>query len=169
LLTAQARLREDHLRMQKRIMSQMGEAPSGTQWLRLEGLADVEVTSEDAAHPVESALVSDQGDGWRAAAPGDQTIRLLFNSPQSLRRIRLDFIEGKFPRTQEYVLRWSSDHGRSFREIVRQQWNFSPPDSTNEIEHHDVDLQGVTTLELRIRPDISGGPACASLAHMQLA
>ncbi|HTL61066.1 MAG TPA: hypothetical protein VL261_05410 [Nitrospira sp.] len=157
--------------MQKRITPHQmrEEASSEPQWLNLERLADVEVTSEDQAHPIESALLPGHGDGWRAATVGDQTIRLLFNSPQQLRKIRLDFMETDIQRTQEYVLRWSSDHGRSFREIVRQQWNFSPPDSTKEREDHCVDLQGVTILELKIRPEMSGRPVCASVAQMRLA
>jgi len=49
------------------------------------------------------------------------------------------------------------------REIVRQQWNFSPQDTTTEIEEYRVDLSEVTVLEMTITPDIAGGPARASL------
>jgi hypothetical protein len=72
-------------------------------------------------------------------------------------------------RTQEYVLRWSADGGRSFREIVRQQWNFSPQGTTSETEDHHIELPVVTVLELSIIPDISGGNAVASLAQLRLA
>jgi hypothetical protein len=72
-------------------------------------------------------------------------------------------------RTQEYVLRWSADGGRSFREIVRQQWNFSPQGTTRETEDHHIELPAVTVLELSIIPDISGGNAVASLAQLRLA
>jgi hypothetical protein len=156
--------------MQKRITAEMTEhACSEPQWLNLELVADVEVTSEDSAHPIESAFSPHHAEGWRAGTLGDQTIRLLFKRPQRLTRIRLHFVETDLRRTHEYVLRWSSDHGRVFRDIVRQQWNFSPPDSINETEDHAVDLHGVTTLELAIRPDISGGAARASLCQMRLA
>jgi hypothetical protein len=87
----------------------------------------VEVTSEEKEYPVESALVSGGMRGWRAADSGAQTIRLIFDEPQRLTRISLVFEETETERTQEFVLRWSPDGGRSFREIVRQQWNFSPP------------------------------------------
>ena len=60
-------------------------------------------------------------------------------------------------------------HGRSFREIVRQQWNFSPPETVRETEDYTVDLSDVTVLELRILPDKSGGEARASLASLRLA
>ena len=138
-------------------------------WLELENSVEVEMTSEDAEFPIESALSSGSGSGWRAAIPGKQTIRLLFEEPQRLRRIRLSFVESTADRTQEFVLRWSADGGRSFREIVRQQWNFNPNGSNSEIEDYEVDLAKVTTLELTIIPDINGRPEIASLAELRLA
>ena len=72
-------------------------------------------------------------------------------------------------RTQEFVLRWSTGAGASSREIVRQQYNFSPPDVTREVEDYAVDLDGLTMLELSIIPDISGGEARASLGQLRIA
>jgi len=134
----------------------------------VEHLAQVEVTSEAAAHPIESALIPSAGPGWRAEEPGQQTVRLLFDEPQRVRHIRLLFQEDERQRTQEFVLRWSSDGGQSYREIVRQQYNFSPPGSTSECEDYDVEIDRVTALELTIVPDISGAPVCASLAELRL-
>lgn len=157
--------------MRKRIIAavEQGTAPLSQVWLNLEDLAEVEVTSEDVAHPVESALLPGQSAGWLAAKPGKQTIRLIFPRPQSLRRIFLNFSNTVTERTQEFTLRWSADGGKSFQEIVRQQWNFSPQGATSETEEHHVDLPGVTVLELTILPDIRGGDACASLAQLRLA
>ena len=156
--------------MRKRILGPVQEGDClEPQWLNIEGLVEVEITSEDSAHPIESALLPGGTSGWRAAEPGQQTIRLLFKQPQPLRRIWMNFVEPQTQRTQEYVLRWSSDNGQSFREIVRQQWNFSPPSTTNEVEDHRVNLPAATMLELNIKPDISGVPAFASLAQMRLA
>ena len=157
--------------MRKRIIGRAQQAaPQAHQeWLNLERVAEVEISSEDAAHPIESALLAQRGSGWRAAEPGKQTIRLLFNHPQRLRRIWMNFLEPGTERTQEYVLRWSPDSGQSFREIVRQQWNFSPQGATSETEDHHVELPAVTVLELNIIPDISGGNAFASLAQLRLA
>jgi hypothetical protein len=137
-------------------------------WLSLEDLAEVELTSEDVAHPIESALLG-TASGWRAAAPGEQSIRLLFDHPQAIRLIHLHFVESEIERTQEYVLRWSPDGGQSFHEIVRQQWNFSPSGVHEEIENYQVDLAQVTVLELRIKPDIGHQGACASLRQWRLA
>jgi hypothetical protein len=138
-------------------------------WLDLEHLAQVEITSEDADYPIESALTSGIGSGWRAAQPGEQTIRLLFDEPLRLKRIHLVFSEGELERTQEFVLRWSPDGGQSYREILRQQYNFSPPEVAREVEDYNLDLDGVTALELKIVPDISGSGARASLAQLRLA
>ena len=157
------------VRMRKHLFSPVPPTPplSGQEWLDLERLARVEVTSEDALHPIESALLPGAESGWRAAQPGAQTIRLLFDQPQRLRRIWLLFIESDIPRTQEFVLRWSSD-GRSFQDLVRQQWNFSPHGATREAEDYRIELSGVTALELTIVPDQSGGDAHASLAQWRL-
>ena len=123
---------------------------------------------EDKEYPVEAALVAGEMRGWRAADSGTQTIRLIFDEPQRLTRVSLVFEETETERTQEFVLRWSPDGGRSFREIVRQQWNFSPPNTIQEVEEYPVELSGVTFLELVIVPDISRGAARASLKSLRL-
>jgi hypothetical protein len=144
-------------------------APSGQAWLDVQRTASVELTSEENGYPIESALLGTDGCGWRAASPGTQIIRLIFDEPQKLWRIRLVFEDSENTRTQEFVLRWSSDAGRSFREIVHQQWNFSPPDSVQETEDYTVELSNVTILDLIIVPDSSGGEVRASLASLRLA
>ena len=158
--------------MRKRIINQgaQGASPADDQgWLDLEQRVQVELTSEDAEHPIESALIMNTGSGWRAQQPGKQTIRLLFDKPHRISRIQLLFQEHERERTQEFVLRWSPGGGASCREVVRQQYNFSPPDNSRELEDYVVDLDGLTMLELSIIPDISGGGACASLAQLRLA
>jgi len=137
-------------------------------WLELDKGAVVQVTSEEKEYPVESALISGETQGWRAAESGTQTIRLIFDEPQRLRRIALVFEEIEAARTQEFVLRWSPDGGHSFREIVRQQWNFNPPDAMREIEEYQVQLSDVTVLELVIVPDINRGGVRASLKSLRV-
>ena len=157
--------------MRKQTISSGPEAVSRSvdEWLDLERLAQVEITSESAEHPIESALINDRGPGWRAAQPGKQTIRLLFDQPINLGRILLRFDEKEQGRTQEFVLRWLPEGQQSPREIVRQQYTFSPPATNQEIEDYRVKLNGVTTIELEIVPDISGGGVYASLAQIRLA
>jgi hypothetical protein len=154
--------------MRKRIATNTASAHVQEDWLDLERAATVEVTSEDKNFPIESSLSTKLGQGWRASLPGAQTIRLVFDEPQRLKHISLVFEEKEIPRTQEFVFRASSNAGGPFREIVRQQWNFSAPTSTQEIEDYHVDLPNVSTLELTIVPDISGGASRASLKNLRL-
>jgi len=138
-------------------------------WLDLESIAEVELSSEQSDMPIEGALLEHNLSGWSASESGQQTIRLVFDQPQTLRRIYLEFVEAEQTRTQEYVIRWSTDHGGSFQEVVRQQWNFSPDGSACEKEDHEVNLLDTTELELSIIPDISGGSSLASLHRLRLA
>src|SRR5690348_15457998 len=151
--------------MRKRVITPIPQSiyPHDEGWVDLDRVASVEVTSEEKDYGIDSALVSGETRGWRAASPGTQTIRVLFDQPQRLRRISLVFEENEIKRTQEFVLRWSPDGGRSFREIVRQQWNFSPPDTVREVDEYQVELSNVTVLELIVVPDISRVAARASL------
>lgn len=140
-----------------------------SRWVELEKDATVEVTSEDDAFPIESALRAEGRAEWRAAEPGAQTIRLLFDTPRRIERIWLMFEERDVARTQEFVLRWSPDGGRTYHDIVRQQYTFAPPGTTREVEDYAVRLEGVTAVELFIVPEIAGGSARASLSEWLLA
>jgi hypothetical protein len=133
------------------------------EWLDLEKVATVEITSEDPKFPIESALATREGPGWRAAERGKQVIRLVLDNPRALRRIRLEFSETENSRTQEFTLRWSRAGG-SLTEIVRQQWSFSPQGSTSEVEDYQVNLDGVSILELALKPDLTPENAVATLA-----
>ncbi|HEY4781962.1 MAG TPA: hypothetical protein VIH54_09105 [Chthoniobacterales bacterium] len=156
--------------MRKRLITPTQETvrSRGEGWLDVEQAAMVEITSEDKDYPVESAFASGEAQGWRAAEAGTQTIRLVFDQPQRLKRISVVLEEKEIGRTQEFVLRWSADGGNSFREIVRQQWNFSPPETIREVEEYQVELASVTVLELIIVPNVSGGSARASLKSLRL-
>ncbi len=156
--------------MRKRKIEQQKVAPvPNREWLDVEGLATVEFTSEDPDFPIEGALVPGNDAGWRAAGPGEQIIRLSFDEPVTITLIQLLFIENDTERTQEFMLRWSRDSDGPMEEIVRQQYHFSPPATTTEIEDYGVQLEGVKVLELSLIPDISGGQARAVLEELRLA
>ena len=138
-------------------------------WLDLKQIATVEVTSEDSGFPIDSVFRSDNGPGWRASQKGEQQIRIIFDQPSTVHRIQLCFLEPELERTQEFTIRWSSADGGPMKEIVRQQWNFSPAGSTSEIEEYKVALDGVATLELAIKPDLTRGEAPATLARWRVA
>ncbi len=157
--------------MRKQIVTPESQNASAVDqdWLDIDQLAKVELTSEDAAHPIEAALIPGNGSGWKAAQAGEQAIRLVFDEVQRIRRIQLHIHEDQQARTQEFVLRWLEEGSQTYREIVRQQYNFSPPGMTDEFEDYTVDLNGVKVLELRIVPDISGGGTVASLTRLRIA
>jgi len=156
--------------MRKRIVGlQSSQEPkSPEKWVDLQEVATVEVTSEDPEFPIESVF-SANGPGWRARDKGEQQIRIIFDHPVLVRRIHLKFVETEVERTQEFALKWSGAEGGPTKEIVRQQWNFSPAGSTFEVEDYDVSLDGASTLELIIRPDLSLEDALATLAEWRIA
>ncbi|RDC64403.1 carbohydrate-binding protein [Adhaeribacter pallidiroseus] len=137
-------------------------------WLDLEQLVQLELTSEAETHLIEAAFTPNENEGWRAGQPGKQTIRLIFEEPHHIKQIRVVFQELAQARTQEFLLSWLSADGLSYQEIVRQQYNFNPPATCQQVEEYTVDLKAVKALELTINPDISNPGAYASLAHLQL-
>ena len=125
-------------------------------------VATVQVTSEASDHPVDHAFDGSRGPGgtrWIAGEPGDQTLILVFDAPQTIRRVLLEVEEHEIARTQEVQLAASVDGGQTYRELVRQEFNFSPPGTTFEREDWAVTAEGVTHLRLWIKPD-KGGKTC---------
>jgi hypothetical protein len=138
-----------------------------TEWLNLAEDVTVELTSEDPEWPIERALLFDRTGGWRAGAPGPQTITLEWPAPISIRRIRLVFEELSQARTQEFVVRASTRDGD--REVVRQQFTFSPPGTTVEREEYATELEAVMRLEVTIVPAIDHRAAIATLTEWRVA
>ena len=155
--------------MRKSIVSPSAVAapPISEVWRDLERIARVEISSEDEQFPIEHALGKKETTGWRGAGTGPQLIRLHFDEPLNIKRLRLHFVDRAAERSQEFAV--FAGTGSELQEVVRQQWTFSPYGSTEETEDYTVNLDSVTALELSIVPDISGGEARASLARLQLA
>ena len=132
----------------------------------------MQVTSEEADHPIDNAFDHNRGPGgsrWIADGPGEQTVTLLFDSPQTVRTIGLEVEELAVNRTQELSVSASSDGGRTYRELVRQEFNFSPPATTFERERWSVSATAVTHLRLAIRPDKGSRVGRATLTALTLA
>jgi hypothetical protein len=159
--------------MRKSVIAGTAGAAASTEddWMDLEQVARVEISSEDANFPIEHALGKASTTGWRAAETGPQVIRLHFDAAQAIRRIQVHFVDGAAERSQEFAIYAGS--GAELKEVVRQQWSFSPGGSTEEKEYYTVNLSGVTVLELRIDPDRSHDPkqsrSYASLQSLRLA
>ncbi len=143
--------------MRKSVIDGVGLGESGgalapDAWFDLEKMARVEVSSEDDLFPVEHALVHSVSTGWRASVPGPQVIRLLFDEATAVRRIQVHVVERAAERSQEFAI-YAGDGAGEMREVVRQQFTFSPGGSTEEVEEYAVALEGVRVMELRIDPD----------------
>lgn len=156
--------------MRKSILSPDADHASSPsdQWLNLEELASVEVSSEDPLYPFEDALHGAARGGWKAAKPGPQAIRLTFDKPQSIRRIRLEFREDGSERVQEIAL-YAMTTNQARREVLRRQWNFSPGGSNQEVEDYPVELADVTAIELQIDPGRHDKQKIATLQCIALA
>ena len=157
--------------MRKRII----EPPESTRvesmdrsYLPVQAIAQVEVTSDDPDSPIDAALYGLETSGWRAATPGEQRVAIVFDEPELIRKLTLKFVEADRPRTQEFVLTWSSHIDGPAHIIVRQQWTFSPSGSTAESETYIVDLNNVRMLELMIKPDLNDPSAIASLREWRI-
>ena len=154
--------------MRKHMTEDRPNVTDDRSWLDLEQLATVEVTSEDPSHPVEAALVSRSGPGWRASSRGEQTVRLTFDAPQHIRHLRLLFEDADATRTQEFVIRSLTRGDTAYRDVVRQQFTFSSGGASRQQENYDVNLDEVVSLELRIVPNISGGADVATLKEWRV-
>ncbi len=156
--------------MRKSIIPEFGRnggLSAAGSWLDLEKIATVEFSSEDPEHPFEHALRTETSDGWRASAPGPQVIRLCFDAPQSIRRVRLQFREERVDRAQEVAL-FATSQSSSKKELVRQQWVFNPSGATTEVEDYYFDLKCVTAIELQIDPGRHDKQVFATLESIQI-
>ena len=133
----------------------------------------MQVTSEQADHPIDNAFDRNRGPGgsrWIADGPGEQTVTLLFDSPQTIRKIGVEIEELQVSRTQELcvslLVGWWADLSRK---LVRQEFNFSPPGTSFERELWSASGGPVTHLQLEIKPDKGGRVGRATLTSLTLA
>jgi hypothetical protein len=139
--------------------------------ISIHDVATVQVTSEELEYPIDHAFDEHRGPGasrWIASEPGEQMVLLVFDRPQTLRKIVVEIEELAVSRTQELTVSVSSDGGRTYRELVRQEFNFSPPGTSFEREVWATSETGVTHLRLDIRPDKGGRVGRATLTSLIL-
>jgi hypothetical protein len=103
-----------------------------------------------------------------ADEPGEQILLLVFDTPQTIRTMRLEVEELDVSRTQELAIAMSYDGGATYQELLRQEYNFSPPGTTFEREEWSMTAEGVTHLRLVIKPDKGGKPCQATLTTLAL-
>lgn len=139
--------------------------------LDIAAIATVIVSSEQATHPVNHIFDHSRGPGasrWVAAKDGEQDLILDFDAPQTIKQIVLEVEEREVSRRQEIVVSVSSDGGRVYDQVIRQEYNFSPPGTTFERETWFVSAQRVTHLRLHIAPDKDGKPCRATVTSLVL-
>ena len=158
--------------LRKQVVSRSSsESASFEGEISIADVATVQVTSEEADHPIDNAFDHNRGPGgsrWIADGPGEQTVILLFNSPQTIRTIGVEVEELAVSRTQELSVSVSLDGGRTYRELVRQEFNFSPPAASFERELWSASAGAVTHLRLEIKPDKGGRVGRATLTSLTL-
>jgi hypothetical protein len=141
------------------------------QKLPLLSLAEVQVSSETEEHPI--LLAFDEGTGpgatyWKAGDPGAQTITVTFREPCTLAQVTMEVEEPEIARTQEVQLSLSTDGGQTYRELVRQEFNFSPDGATWEKETWHIPQDHVTHVRLVIKPDKGRRDCYATLTSLGL-
>ena len=146
-------------------------APIPVQEISIPDSATVLVTSEMPDHPIDCICDGQHGPGstrWIADEMGDQTVIVAFDTARTLRKVKLEVEEPDISRTQELALSISRDGGQTYREVLRQEYNFSPPGTTFEREEWRIPAEGVTNLWLWIRPDKGGKECRASITSLAL-
>ena len=89
--------------MRKHILQSQVSAPDARE-IPVASVATVFMTSEAADHPIEHAFTRPRGPGgtrWIAEQAGEQTLILVFDSPQTIRQVSLEVEEKDVGRTQE--------------------------------------------------------------------
>jgi hypothetical protein len=133
-------------------------------------VATVQVTIESPDHPIDLVFDPLRGPGgtrWIDGELDEQTMTLAFDAPQTINQILLEVDEPEVARTQELQLSLSCDGGRTYRELLRQEYNFSPAGTTLGREKWTVSVQGVTHLRL-VKPDMGDKPCRTTLTTLVL-
>jgi hypothetical protein len=89
-----------------------------------------------------------------------------FDMPQLLHRIILEVEEREVERTQELFIALSEDGGQTYRELLRQEYTFSPAGATFEREEWTIAARAITHVRLWIKPDKGGRPCRATLTAL---
>ena len=94
------------------------------------GSATVAYSSENTSHPVELLLDGRSGPGarrWISARPDTiEHMIVEFDQPQAISRLVYEVEEAERERTQEVRVEASEDGGRTYRQILVQEFTFSP-------------------------------------------
>jgi F5/8 type C domain len=164
--------RTDNSRIRKRLMSEQSSTlPEQPGEIDIGRHATLVYSSEDHDHPLEHLIDGHCGRGatrWASARPNaTERIVLEFDHAQRISRLVYEVEECWQPRTQEVRVEVSSDHGRAYRQVLAQDYTFSPQGATFQHEDLRLDLPAITHLSLTIVPN-KGGSGVATLTSLRL-
>jgi hypothetical protein len=133
--------------------------------------ATIAYSSENAAHPVEHLLDGRSGPGatrWISARSDViEQIVVEFDQPQTISRLVYEVEEAVRERTQEVRVEVSEDGGRTYRQLLVQQYTFSPGAATYQREEQRLNLHQVSHFRLTIVPN-KNGSGTATLTSLRL-
>lgn len=159
--------------IRKRLMSEQSSAAPQERpgEIDIARQATLTYSSEDPDHPLEYLIDGHRGRGatrWAGARPNEtERIVLEFDHAQRISRLVYEVEEGRQERTQEVRVEVSSDHGRTYRQVLAQDYTFSPQGATFQHEDQRLDLSAITHLSLTIVPN-KGGSGVATLTSLRL-
>ena len=133
--------------------------------------ATIAYSSENPAHPVEHLLDGRSGHGatrWMSARSDFiEHIIVEFDKPQPISRLVYEVEEARRERTQEVRVEVSEDGGKSYRQILVQEYTFSPRGATYQREEQHFNLIRASHLRLTIVPN-KNGSGTATLTTLRL-
>lgn len=148
----------------RRLDADPAMSPDDAGEIDLARCATIAYSSEDPAHPVEHLVDGSSGPGATRWISGrtDVTEQIIveLDQPQPVSRLVYEVEEAVRERTQEVRVEASGDGGRTYRQILVQEYTFSPRGATYQRQDQRLDLARVTHLRLTIVPNKNGsGPA----------
>ena len=151
----------DTSRIRKRLISEqslrLAERPGE---IDIASRATLAYSSEDSAHPIEHLIDGHYGRGsthWASARTNaTERIVLEFDHPQQISCLVYEVEESQRERTQEVRVEVSSDHGCTYRQVLVQEYAFSPQGALFQHEELRLELPAITHLSLTIVPNKSG-------------
>jgi hypothetical protein len=159
-------------RLRKRLLGAPAAASAGAAGeIDIVRSATVAYSSERPTDPVEHLFDGSSGPGatrW-VGARGDATEEIVveFDRPQAVSRLLYEVEEREGERTQEVRVEISEDGGQSWRQVLVQEFNFSPRGATFEREDQRLERRQATHLRLLIVPN-KNGSGSATLTTLRL-
>ena len=159
-------------RLRKRQFEPAGATGGGAKGeIDIANRATIAYSSENPAHPVEHIIDGNWGSGatrWISAG-SDVTEQIVveFDEPQTISRLIYEVEETMRERTQEVRVEVSEDEGRTYRQVLVQEYTFSPAGATYQREEQWLNLCQISHLRFRIFPNKSGS-GTATLTALRL-